>query len=200
MALSIDVTEVDIARPYDLEVFIGTFPCTDPSLRPYDAAATAAAAAAAVEGAATTTTATAMVGPRGGIVAGPSASNKAAAAAAAVNFPAILPPETKQQPFLLTCMSTPGVGIHLPAEAVISQGGADIALLMVNAASFATPVVASISATGSAAKGGFDVTVTGRHFGSKDFQPMVLVSDTPCAATVWESDSSVVCQVRRMAN
>ena len=184
MTLSIDITEVDFSKPYTLDVSLGTFPCTDPTLRPYDGVAA---------------TATAMIGPQGSIIAGPSvASNKAAApgtSAQLVPFPAVLPPETTQRPFLLSCVSSPGVGAHLPAQATIAQGGADIPLLMANAASYAAPVVAAITATGSAAKGGFDVRVSGRHFGPSDFQPMVLVQDTPCEATVWESDASVVCQV-----
>lgn len=189
MALSVDVTEVDLSRPYTLDVSIGTFPCTDPSLRPYDPASAAAAA---------TSMASATIGPHGSIVAGTPGSTKAAAGPSAqlVPFPAILPPETTQQPFLLTCTSTPGVGTHLVAQATILQGGADVPLLMANAASYAAPVVTSIAATGTAAKGGFDITVTGKNFGAKDFQPMVLVQDTPCAATVWASDTSVVCEVR----
>ncbi len=187
MALLIDSTVVDLARPYALEVVIGTFRCTDPSLRPYDGAAKA--------------TVTAMIGPQGNIVASPPASNKADAAAGAIGavpFPTMLPPETTQQPFLLTCTSSAGVGSHLPAQATISQGGAEVPLLMAKAASYATPVVLSIAATGSAAKGGFDVRVTGKNFGARDFQPMVLLQETPCMATLWESDTSVVCQVSKV--
>lgn len=182
MALSIDTTGVDFSQPYTLDVSIGTFLCTDPSLRPYDGAAGAA---------------TVMIGPQGSIIKGPSAPfNKAAGAGAQlVPFPAVLPPETTQRPFVLTCVSSPGVGARLPAQATIAQGGADIPLLMANAASYAAPVVTAITATGSGAKGGFDVRVTGQHFGPSDFQPMVLVQDTPCEATNWESDVSVVCQV-----
>lgn len=187
MALSVDASEVDFSRPYTIDVSIGTFPCTDPILRPYDPAAVARMASA-------------TIGPQGSIMPGPSSTNKAATAAGGataqlVPFPSALPPDTTQQPFILTCASSPGVGGHLLAQATISQGGADIPLLMSNAASYAAPAVASIAATGSAAKGGFDIAVTGEHFGAKDFQPMVLVGDTPCAATLWESDTSVVCQV-----
>lgn len=182
MALSIDTTGVDFTQPYTLDVSIGTFPCTDPSLRPYDGATGAA---------------TVVIGPQGSIIGGPSAAfNKAAGASAQlVPFPAVLPPETTQRPFVLSCVSSPGVGARLPAQVTIAQGGADIPLLMANAASYTAPMVTAIAATGSGAKGGFDVRVTGQHFGPSDFQPMVLVQDTPCEATVWESDASVVCQV-----
>lgn len=179
MALSVDLTEVDFSRPYTLEVAIGTFPCTDPSIRRNDSAAAAATM--------TTSMASATIGPQGGIVAGPDAQ--------LVPFPAALPPKTTHQPFVLTCVSTPGVGTHLLAQVTISQGGADVPLLMPDAASYATPVVSSITATGSAANGGFDIHVSGKHFGAIDLQPMVLVKDTPCTATVWESDTSVVCKV-----
>lgn len=185
MALSIDTTEVDLSKPYTLEAAIGTFPCLDPSLRPYDDSTTAVAAA--------------TIGPQGTIVP----NNKAAAVAGGggpsaqlVPFPTVpFPPETTQKPFLLSCLSSPGVGAHLLAQVTITQGGADVPLLMANAVAYAPPVVNAIAATGSAAKGGFDIRVTGRHFGAGDFQPMVLVQDTPCAATVWESDAAVVCQV-----
>lgn len=177
MALSVDMTKVDFSRPYNLEVAIGTFPCTDPSIHRNDSAAAAT----------TTSMASATIGPQGGIVAGPDTQ--------LVPFPAAILPKTAHQPFVLTCVSTPGVGTHLLAQVTISQAGTDVPLLMPDAASYAPPVVLSITATGSAANGDFDIQVSGKHFGAIDLQPMVLVKDTPCTVTVWESDTSVVCKV-----
>lgn len=52
-----------------------------------------------------------------------------------VPFPAVLASEN-QVPYLLSCVSTPGVGAHLLAQATISQGGSEIPLLMAKAVSY----------------------------------------------------------------
>jgi len=203
MALSIDVTTVNMAQPYTVEAYLGLSPCLEPSLTPYG---DTAAIMRALAGGKASRLVSATVGPQGGIAAippGPEGSaggDKAAAAVATagaptslVPFPAVLASEN-QVPYLLTCVSTAGVGAHLLSQVTISQGGADMPLLMANAASYQAPVVTSIETTGTMARGGFDVRVLGRHFGAGDFQPLVLVQETPCVAAEWVSDTEVFCR------
>ena len=188
MALSIDITMMDIDQPYIVEAYLGLSPCLYPKLTPYDEAAKGGLVSA-------------TVGARGGVKAvvvgggegGGGGAMPTPVSPSLVPFPAVLASKN-QIPYILTCVSTEGVGGHLLAQATISQGGADIPLLMANAVSYQPPTVSSITTTGTQARGGFDVTVTGRHFGAADFQPLVLVQDTPCEAAVWVSDTQVVCR------
>ncbi|KAM3570220.1 hypothetical protein VYU27_007700 [Nannochloropsis oceanica] len=204
MALSIDVNTVNMAQSYVVEAYLGTFPCLDALLIPYE---DTTAIARALDGEKGLGLVSATVGAQGGI--GPVlssigevvGSNKAAATVATsndvpsslVSFPAVLGSEN-QVPYLLTCTSTSGVGAQLLAQVTISQGGADMPMLMANAASYEAPIVISIETTGTMARGGFDVRVLGRYFGSGDFQPLVLVQETPCMAAEWVSDTEVFCR------
>ncbi|TFJ84058.1 hypothetical protein NSK_004532 [Nannochloropsis salina CCMP1776] len=204
MALSLDVTTVDLSQPYELEAFVGLSPCLNPVLLPYG---DATALAQAQKDARAPGVVAAAVSAQGGVAAIPFAVQPGAVqdlatsetdmpvppSLALMPFPAVLASEN-QRPFLLTCVSTAGVGAHVLAQATISQGGADMPVSVVNAASYARPVVSSIETTGTMARGGFDLRILGRHFGADDFEPLVLIQDTPCQAVVWVSDFEVVCR------
>jgi hypothetical protein len=99
-----------------------------------------------------------------------------------------------QKPFVIVCTTSPGVGGHLQAAATLSQGGGEVDLLLAAAVSYQPPNVVAIQQTGTLARGGFDITVTGSSFGAQDFAPMVLVAGSPCKASVWVSDALVVCR------
>lgn len=118
--------------------------------------------------------------------------NAAMAAYKGDSFPGLIA-STKQEPFTVTCTSDPAVGGNLPAQVVITQNGAEVVLSMSHAVSYQLPVVGAVVPSGSAAKGGFDVTITGSGFGFRDFHPTVFIHGTPCANSTWLSDTQVVC-------
>jgi hypothetical protein len=149
MALSIDVTMVDLRQPYTVEVYVGTFPCVEPRMVPYGEGGVVGVGVAAKEAAAAVVGV--GVGARGGIVPLPGATAAAnqnqdqmhqgvgggggEGAATFLPFPSV-PASENQVPYLLTCVSTPGVGAHLLAQATISQGGSEIPLVMAKAVSY----------------------------------------------------------------
>jgi hypothetical protein len=57
------------------------------------------------------------------------------------------------------------------------------------------PVVTGVNPNHGPTGGGSKITVLGKNFGVQDSRPTVSVGHTPCALTVWQSDSSILCTV-----
>lgn len=100
---------------------------------------------------------------------------------------------SKQEPFVIACVSSVGVGGGLLAQAVIEQHGAEVTLSMPRAVGYSPPIVTAVHATGSAARGGFDVMVSGKFFGTKDFKPTVFIHGSPCNVSTWQGDTAMLC-------
>lgn len=56
-------------------------------------------------------------------------------------------------------------------------------------------MVTGVSPNHGPTGGGSKITVLGKNFGTQDSRPTVSVGHTPCALTVWQSDSSIVCTI-----
>jgi len=99
-----------------------------------------------------------------------------------------------QKPFTVICTSPPGVGGKLAVGATIRQGIQEVDLTYLQTVSYQSPTVTSVKPNKTLARGGFDVTVTGTSFGTKDYAPMVIVNGIPCDSTEWVSDTEVICK------
>ena len=93
----------------------------------------------------------------------------------------------------ITCVTAGGLGTNdiKISKAVESQL---VESVWKDAIEYAAPVIARISPDFAVASGGQTVTVVGNNFSPFDHSPQVRLGSTLCAASVWQSDSTVLCK------
>jgi hypothetical protein len=93
----------------------------------------------------------------------------------------------------ITCVAAGGLGTNdiKIVKAVESQL---VESVWKNAIEYAAPTIDRISPDFAVSSGGQTVTVIGKHFSPFDHSPLVQLGKTMCAASVWQSDSTVLCK------
>ncbi len=81
-------------------------------------------------------------------------------------------------------------GISLSKGLIVSLLSSPFSIL--NAFSFSSPSVLAVSS--SPTTGSFLISLAGSHFGVSDYSLAVRIGSTACEASVWKSDSSVLCK------
>jgi len=91
----------------------------------------------------------------------------------------------------ISCTVPSGVGGSLDVEVLLGQPKElyrGFGLF-----SYAVPTVASVTPSAGNSAGGLPVTVVGANFGTNDFEAKVYLGATPCARTLYMTDSKLVC-------
>ncbi|KAJ1478097.1 hypothetical protein T484DRAFT_2970674 [Baffinella frigidus] len=96
----------------------------------------------------------------------------------------------------ITCVTPPGVGIIHKVNILVS--GLDSSATSTSSIlrfSYLPPEVVSLSRGNGPKAGNVVLTISGEHFGTADYNPLVKLGGSTCTSSAWTSDSSVSCTV-----